>query len=100
MIATVAAVQQLKSALPVCEAIDPSTQDWSTFDHIVETLEDPKNHMAVIEKDIIMNGSTITKDVQEALEAYRAGDLRLYGRMLGKIMYIATEGNPADLFLY
>jgi len=56
--------------------------------------------MAVIGKDIVMNGKTITEDIGDALEAFRAGDFKLFGRMLGKVMYIATEGNPADLFLY
>lgn len=101
IIAMVAFVQQLKQSIPVCEAIDKKTpQDWTHFDHIVEVLEDPKDHMALIDKDIVMNGHTITKDIGDALEAYRAGDFHLFGRMLGKVLYIATEGNPADLFLY
>lgn len=100
VIATVAFVAQLKQSLPVCEAVDSTPQNWTSFDHIVETLEDPKDHMAVIEKDIVMNGVTITEEIAEALEAFRAGDFKLFGRMLGKVMYIATEGNPADLFLY
>jgi hypothetical protein len=61
---------------------------------------DPQDHMALINKDIIMNGMTITSDIGEALEAFRAADFRLFGRMLGKVLYIATEGSPADLFLY
>ena len=100
VIATVAFVAQLKQSLPVCEAVDSTPQNWTNFDHIVETLEDPKDHMAVIEKDIVMNGLTITTEIGDALEAFRAGDFKLFGRMLGKVMYIATEGNPADLFLY
>lgn len=101
VIATIAFVQQLKQSIPVCEAVDTSKADWSHFDHIVETLEDPKDHMAVIEKDIVMHGVTITEDIGIALEAFRAGDFLTFGRQLGKTMYIATEGNPADnLFLY
>lgn len=100
VIATVAFLTQLKQSLPVCEAVDTTSQDWTHFDHIVETLEDPKDHMATIGKDIVMNGMTITQDIGDALEAFRAADFRLFGRMLGKVMYIATEGNPADLFLY
>ena len=100
IIATVAFLAQLKQSLPVCEAVVSTPQDWTHFDHIVETLEDPKDHMAAIGKDIVMNGVTITEDIGDALEAFRAGDFLLFGRMLGKVMYIATEGNPADLFLY
>jgi hypothetical protein len=100
VIATIAFLQQLKQSIPVCEAVDKTPQDWTHFNHIVDTLEDPKDHMAVIGKDIVMNGKTITEDIGDALEAFRAGDFLLFGRMLGKVMYIATEGNPADLFLY
>ena len=100
IIATVAFLGQLKQSLPVCEAVVSTPQDWTHFDHIVEVLEDPKDHMAAIGKDIVMNGVTITEDIGDALEAFRAGDFHLFGRMLGKVMYIATEGNPADLFLY
>lgn len=56
--------------------------------------------MALIDKDIVMNGMTITEDIGEALEAFRASDFLLFGRKLGKVMYIATEGNPAELFLF
>jgi hypothetical protein len=100
IIASVAFLAQLKQSIPVCEAVDGTPQDWTHFDHIVETLEDPKDHMAAMDKDIIMNGMTITKDIGETLEAFRAGNFRLFGRMLGKVLYIATEGNPAELFLY
>jgi len=100
IIASVAFLAQLKQSIPVCEAVDQTKQDWTHFDHIIETLEDPKDHIALIDKDIIMNGVVITEDIGDALEAFRAGDFRLFGRMLGKVLYIATEGNPADLFLY
>jgi hypothetical protein len=100
IIASVAFLAQLKQAIPVCESVAETKQDWTHFDHIIETLEDPQDHMTLIDKDIIMNGMTITKDVGDALEAFRAGDFLLFGRMLGKVLYIATEGNPADLFLY
>jgi hypothetical protein len=91
---------QLKQSIPVCESVDKTKQDWTHFDHIVETLEDPVDNMTLIEKDIVMNGMTITAEIGEALEAFRAADFRLFGRMLGKVLYIATEGNPAELFLY
>lgn len=100
IIASVAFLAQLKQSIPVCESVAQTQQDWTHFDHIIETLEDPKDHMALIEKDIVMNGVTITADLGDALEAFRAGDFRLFGRSLGKVLYIATEGNPADLFLY
>lgn len=71
--------------------------DWTTFDKIVNTLEDPVNHLAVVEKDIIMNGKTITTDVEEALESWRAGEYTKFGQQFGNALYFATEDN---LFLF
>jgi hypothetical protein len=100
IIASIAFITQLKQSLPVCEAVITTPQDWTHFDHICQVLEDPKDHIAVIGKDIIMNGKTITQDIGVALDAFRAADFRLFGRMLGKVLYMAAEGNPAELFLY
>lgn len=61
-IASLAFVQQLKQTIPACEAVDSSQMNWTEFDKIVATVEDPINHIAVIEKDVVMNGKTITKD--------------------------------------
>lgn len=84
VIATIAFLQQLKQSIPVCEAVDSTKQDWTHFDHIVQTLEDPKDHMAAVEKNIMFNGVTITEDISIALEAFRSEDFLLFGRQLGK----------------
>jgi hypothetical protein len=63
LMASVAFVSQLEKSLPVCEAVITTKQDWTHFIHIVNVLEDPINHMAVIEKDIVFNGKTITADI-------------------------------------
>jgi len=53
--------------------------DWTMFDQIVSTLEDPVKHLDVIAKDIVMNGKNITVEVEEAIESFRAGDFVEFG---------------------
>jgi len=72
-------VQSLKQTIPVCESVDSSKMDWTMFDHIVETLEDPIKHLDVIAKDIVMNGKNITVQVEDAIESFRAGDYVEFG---------------------
>lgn len=96
-IAALAFVQTLKQTIPICESVDSTKMDWTTFDKIVNTLEDPVNHINVIEKDIVMNGKTITADVEGALESWRAGEYTEFGQKFGNALYFATEDN---LFLF
>lgn len=100
IIAAVAFVQQLKQSIPVCEAVDTSKSNWSTFDHIVEVAESPISHMKLIEKDIFFNGIKITEELSTAIESFRSGDYKQYGYQLGKIMTQATESRQENLFLY
>lgn len=92
-------VQQLKQTIPVCEAVDSSKMNWTMFDQIISTLEDPVKHLDVVAKDIIMNGKTITKEVEEALEDFRAGKYVEFGQKWGNALYYATEDDK-NLFLY
>ena len=100
VIAAVAFVQQLKQSIPVCEAVDTKNANWKTFDQIVEVAESPAKHMQLIEKDVVFNGVKITKDLQAAIEAFRAGDYRQYGYQLGNLMTLATQNSNDNLFLY
>jgi len=72
-------VQELKKTIPVCESVDSSKMDWTMFDKILSTLEDPVKHLDVIAKDIVMNGKNITVDVEDAIESFRAGDFVEFG---------------------
>ena len=53
--------------------------DWTEFDKIIATLEDPVKHIAVIENDVVMNGKTITMEFREAIESFRAGQYTEFG---------------------
>ena len=100
VIAMIAFVQQLKKSIPVCESVDPATQDWTEFDKIVQTLWDAKSHMSIIEKDIVFNGMTITKDILEAIQAWEQKQYYNFGAKIGETMEAATEYNGSSLFLY
>ena len=99
-IATVAAVQAFEQGLPVCEQVDTKAADWTTFHQIVDVTESPEKHMELINKDIVMNGKVITKDIMDAYQVLRAGNYRQFGRDFGDILVQATEETPENLFLY
>ena len=73
--------------------------DWTTFDEITEAAENPSKHMEVIGKNIVFNGVTINKDLHNALEAYRAGDMEKFGYDLGTALVLAVTPQD-DLFLF
>lgn len=73
--------------------------DWTEFDKIVATLEDPVKHIDVIGRDVVMNGKTITMDFREALEDFRAGHYVEFGQKFGNTLYYATEDDK-NLFLF
>jgi hypothetical protein len=73
--------------------------NWTEFDKIVSTIEDPVNHIDVIENNVVMNGKTITKDFEDAIEAWRAGKYVEFGQKWGNTLYYATEDDK-NLFLF
>lgn len=99
IIGIIAFVQQLKQSIPVCEAIDERSMDWSHFNNIVEVVESPEKHMSYIEHDIIFNEVAITYELSEALDAFRSMDYNEFGYKVGQAMFLATEA-PAGLHLY
>ena len=100
VIAAVAFVQQLKQSIPVCESVDTKNADWSIFNQIVDVAQSPIKHMQLIEKDVEFNGVKITKELSEAIDAFRAGNYRQYGYQLGNLMALATQTTNETLFLY
>lgn len=90
-------VQTLKGAIPTCEAVVTKSHDWTTFNNIVNVLESPTQHMDVVAKDVIFNGKTITNDIKNVLETFRAGEWENFGKDFGLLLKNATQ---RDLFLY
>lgn len=74
--------------------------DWTEFDKIVATLEDPVKHIAAIENDVVMNGKTITTDFVDALDSFKAGQYVEFGQKWGKTLYYATEDDDKNHFLF
>ena len=93
VIAAIAFVQQFKQGLPACEAIDSSAADWTKFNQLVQTVEDPATAMKVIGKDLFVNGRAITKDVAQAFDDFRSGDFEKFGEDLGAALTTVTKPN-------
>lgn len=92
-------VQDLRQTIPTCESVDSAKMDWTMFDQIISTLEDPVKHLDVIAKDIVMNGKNITVEVEDAIEDFRAGKYVEFGQKFGNALYFATEDDK-NLFLF
>ena len=96
---TVSFIKSLQQVIPICATVESETANWSDFDRIVDVIETPMATVTVA-KNIIMNGHTITNDMQTAFEALRAADYEGYGMALGDTFARATDVRKADLFLY
>ena len=97
LVEMVAFFQNLKQVIPICKSVDAKSMNWGTFDNIVNTLEDPLKHISVIDKEIVLNGATITKEIGHSLESWRAGDYKTFGYEFGSTLRDTCE--PA-LFLF
>jgi hypothetical protein len=62
-------------------------------------IEDPKHHIKQIGANIVLNGVTITKEIQASVEAFRSGDFYGFGKNLGDAMMEATQPRE-QLFLF
>lgn len=86
LIGALAFVQGVEQTIPICEQVDSSILDWTTFHKIVKTVEDPVNHMQIIEKNVVLNGKTITKDISKSLDAWRSNDYFTFGASFGNTL--------------
>ena len=96
---TVSFVKSLQQVIPMCAAVDAKSANWTNFNKIVDVIETP-NATITVAKNIVMNGHTITSDMQAAFEALRAGEYKAYGMALGDTFRRAAGNTDADLFLY
>jgi len=94
VIATVAFVQGVEQTIPVCESVESRAMNWSDFDKMASTL---KNDITVVEKEITMNGKTITKEVEAAAGMFAAKEYKKFGFTLATALEQATH---QDLFLF
>jgi len=95
----VALVQGVKQALPVCESVDTSSANWTTFDKIIETVESPVKFMEVVDHDIVANGKNITHEMARFLNAVNSADFYSAGLDFGFMMKDTCDVE-SSLFLF
>jgi hypothetical protein len=71
VIAVVAGVAQFKQGLPACEAVDTTTFNYDQFLSTYDIAAHPTQHFELLEKDILLNGASIRKDIWLAVQSYR-----------------------------
>ncbi len=72
VIAVIAGVQQFKTGLPSCEAIDTKEFNFKKFDQIMDVAVKPSQFMTVKDDDLLLNNQGIVRDCMIAVEYYQA----------------------------
>jgi hypothetical protein len=92
-------VQQLKQTLPVCEAVDTKTMNWTAVENLEDIAKHPKAHFKQIGENILLDGVVINDDLHLAIEAYRNGEFETFGFELGSALMLATQPQK-ELYLF
>lgn len=95
VIAVVAGIAQFKQGLPACEAIDTTTFKYDQLVSTYDIAAHPTQHMEILEKDLLLNGASIRKDVWLAVQSYRKGEYAYFGWFIGNVLEQATR--PAEV---
>ena len=95
----VKSVQQ--QVLPVCESVDKNAFNWTKFDKMYDTFEDPVNHINAIEHNVVMNGKTITAEFKGAMADFHDKKYHSFGYKMAQALMSATDfEEDKHLFLY
>jgi hypothetical protein len=97
VIGLVGFVQQFKTGLPICEAVDTSAFDFKQFSDTIDIAAHPMEHFELLESDIKMHGVSIMEDTKEAVTAYKHGQYETFGEIMGKVLKLATQANADKL---
>lgn len=100
VIGVVAFVQGAEQALPVCEAVDEKSYNWTELNNLIELSQNKEKTIKIVGENMLFNGVTITADFINAMEAFNAGDYKKFGSVLGQTLLLATKSQEKDLFLY
>lgn len=95
VILAVAGVQQFKQGLPACEAIDTTTFNYAQLESTMDIAANPTKYFETMEKDLLINGASIKKDLWTAVKSYEKGDFEQFGFALGSVLELATR--PAEV---
>ena len=93
-----ASVGAFEVFLPVCEAIETKSHNWSDLNNLIATTQD-QSAFKIVENNIVFNGKTITAEFITAMESYKLGKYEEFGFMLGQSMTAAFH-QQKYLFLY
>lgn len=96
IILTIAGVQQAKQGWPACEHIKPS--EWK-YDQLMSSMDiatHPTEYFEIMEKDILINGNSIRKDLWRAVKSYEKGEYDQFGFYLGSILELATRPTETE----
>lgn len=99
VIAAVAFYQGMEQALPVCEAVDSKSLNWTEVNKISELTKNPEKTIKVVGENIVFNGVTITKEFTEAMTAWDKKEYKKFGTLLGETLETATY-QKKNLFLF
>jgi len=93
VILTVAGIMQAKQGLAACEAIDKSSWDYQGFLNSEKLMSNPTKYFKVIEKDVLINGVSVFKDINAAVGSWNSKDYEKFGENVGEIMKLSTQSN-------
>lgn len=96
VIGLVGFVQQFKKGLPICEAIDTSKMDFARFISTADIAANPTKHFTKLEKDILIDGTSIMKDIWNGVGAWKHQDYEKFGLTMGNILALATKPTEVE----
>jgi len=82
-----ATYQAIMQALPTCEAVDPKTHDWTTFNQVGKALKTNG-------KSMLMENAVA---LEQVVESTVAGEIMTAGFQLGNTLKAASK---SETFLY
>lgn len=56
-------------------------------------MSNPTKYFSVIEKDVLINGVSVFKDINSAVGAWNSKDYEKFGESVGDIMKLSTQSN-------
>jgi hypothetical protein len=75
--------------LPACEAI-PNSFQKTQFETSMNMIENPKKYINIIAEDTLENGFKVFDLAEEAVLAYKAGNMETFGVKVGTILETVT----------
>ena len=73
--------------------------DWTPLDQVVNTIEDPVNHLNVIGNDLVLNGLPITEAIEVAYQDYTTEQWFAFGENIGQALAAATRAEAYNYIM-